>query len=90
MEARITVPVFPLSIHLFTRTFISLMKKAKDKCREKLDRSFHCCFPLEEGSVFPIPNRSQPASQPPVIPGIPPAGIGNTLKGYNGNIMEGM
>lgn len=63
MEARITFPVFLLTIHLFTRTFISLMKKAKDKCREKLDRSFLCCFPLEEGSVFPIPNRSQPASQ---------------------------
>ncbi|KAI3360420.1 hypothetical protein L3Q82_002324 [Scortum barcoo] len=44
----------------------------------------------EEESVFPIPKRSQPASQPAVIPGIPPAGIGNTLKGYNGNIMEGI
>lgn len=73
MEARITVPVFSLSIHLFTRTFISLMKKARDKCREKLDRSFLCCFPLEEGGIFPIPSRSQPASQPPVIPGITPA-----------------
>lgn len=71
MEARITVLVFPLSIHLFT--CVSLMKKARDKWREKLDRSFLCCFPLEEGSIFPIPSRSQPASQPPVIPGIPPA-----------------
>ena len=30
MEARITVPVFSLSIHLFTCAFISLMKKGRE------------------------------------------------------------
>lgn len=67
MEARITIPVFPLSTHLYT--LISLMKKARDKCKEKL-------VPSRGRKRIPYSQQkpaSQPASQPPVIPGIPPA-----------------
>lgn len=66
-----------LSNHLFSRTFMPLMKKARDKWMEELDRSFLCCFPVEEGCLFPIPCWShlarQPAKQPASQPANPPA-----------------
>lgn len=53
---RKAAPVPHLHSHLCPCTFISWWRE-----REKLEGSFFCYFPVEEGSVLPIPFRIQPA-----------------------------
>lgn len=53
---RKAAPVPHLHSHLCPCIFISWWRE-----REKLEGSFFCYFPVEEGSVLPIPFRIQPA-----------------------------